>query len=275
MEDTALQPTPPPLHTDDKPFAESSPLIEPAPLESVSAEVQAQASQDMQEEENTGGDQDLITRVEERPRTTSYSYDNNALRQRMNAVVERVAEPEQMSSSRAKTGETGPGERNSEYECNICFDTATNPVITLCGHLFCWPCLHQWLDAQSRNPLCPVCKAGCEKEKVIPIYGRGKDSKDPRSENIPNRPPGQRPTPRRDPNQPASPFFDTTFSGININPHFTVAAGFGLFPSMFSVQFAWPPSQGNIHPGQQPQREFFTRLMLMLLVLILMTVVFY
>jgi len=26
---------------------------------------------------------------------------------------------------------------SSEYECNICFDTASSPVLTLCGHLFC------------------------------------------------------------------------------------------------------------------------------------------
>ncbi|RKP26077.1 hypothetical protein SYNPS1DRAFT_6987, partial [Syncephalis pseudoplumigaleata] len=62
-----------------------------------------------------------------------------------------------------------------EFSCNICFDTASSPVLTLCGHLYCWPCLHQWLQAQARNPLCPVCKAGCESTQVIPIYGRGKE----------------------------------------------------------------------------------------------------
>ena len=25
------------------------------------------------------------------------------------------------------------------FECNICLDTASQPVVTLCGHLFCWP----------------------------------------------------------------------------------------------------------------------------------------
>ncbi|KAL6553108.1 E3 ubiquitin-protein ligase rma3 [Orobanche gracilis] len=27
------------------------------------------------------------------------------------------------------------------FECNICFELAQDPVITLCGHLYCWPCL--------------------------------------------------------------------------------------------------------------------------------------
>lgn len=43
-----------------------------------------------------------------------------------------------------------------------------------------WACLHQWLEAQHQNPTCPVCKAGCAQDKVIPIYGRGKEQLDPR-----------------------------------------------------------------------------------------------
>jgi len=26
----------------------------------------------------------------------------------------------------------------SQYECNICLETAVEPVVTFCGHLFCW-----------------------------------------------------------------------------------------------------------------------------------------
>ncbi|CAD5327030.1 unnamed protein product [Arabidopsis thaliana] len=25
-------------------------------------------------------------------------------------------------------------------------DSVQEPVVTLCGHLFCWPCIHKWLD---------------------------------------------------------------------------------------------------------------------------------
>lgn len=46
-----------------------------------------------------------------------------------------------------------------------------------------WSCLHQWLEAQHQNPTCPVCKAGCAQDKVIPIYGRGKEQLDPRYES--------------------------------------------------------------------------------------------
>ncbi|CAG8630115.1 151_t:CDS:2 [Ambispora gerdemannii] len=131
---------------------------------------------------------------------------------------------------------------SSEYECNICFDTASSPVLTLCGHLFCWPCLHQWLEVQSQNPLCPVCKAGCGKDKVIPIYGRGKEAKDPRMHSsIPNRPAGQRPQPRRDPSSTGSPFFPGSHSTTAFNPHFSVT-GVSLFPSFFGPEFTFLPA---------------------------------
>ena len=38
----------------------------------------------------------------------------------------------------------------AQFECNICFDAAKDPVVTQCGHLYCWSCLHQV------RPLCEV-----------------------------------------------------------------------------------------------------------------------
>ncbi|CAG8469758.1 23290_t:CDS:2 [Cetraspora pellucida] len=138
-------------------------------------------------------------------------------------------------------GSNNINNNGSEYECNICFDTASAPVLTLCGHLFCWPCLHQWLEAQSQNPLCPVCKAGCGQDKVIPIYGRGKEAKDPRKNaDIPNRPAGQRPQPQRDINQPGTQFFPgSSFHSAAFGPHFSISAG-TIFPTLFGAQFVSP-----------------------------------
>lgn len=70
---------------------------------------------------------------------------------------------------------------DSMFECNICLDTAKEAVVSMCGHLFCWPCLHQWLETRPTRQLCPVCKAAISKEKVIPLYGRGSTKEeDPR-----------------------------------------------------------------------------------------------
>lgn len=70
---------------------------------------------------------------------------------------------------------------NDRYECNVCFDTAEDPVVTRCGHLYCWACIHRWLEgarvrgAQSAAA-CPVCKAEVTEDALIPLYGHGEDS---------------------------------------------------------------------------------------------------
>lgn len=70
------------------------------------------------------------------------------------------------------------------FECNICLDTAKDAVVSHCGHLFCWPCLHQWLETRPTRQSCPVCKAAISRDKVIPLYGRGGSNVDPRFEQI-------------------------------------------------------------------------------------------
>ena len=66
------------------------------------------------------------------------------------------------------------GER---FECNICLDDVREPIVTQCGHLFCWSCLYRWLNTNHQT--CPVCKAGVTKDNVIPLFIRG-SSKDPK-----------------------------------------------------------------------------------------------
>ncbi|KAJ1567918.1 hypothetical protein HK096_008207, partial [Nowakowskiella sp. JEL0078] len=106
-----------------------------------------------------------------------------------------------------------------EFECNICLDTASNPVITMCGHLFCWPCLHQWMGSNLES-LCPVCKSAVTKSNVIPVFARGRAQKDPRNDT-PERPAGHRQEPTRQSrgSMPATfQFGGQTFSLNGIGP---------------------------------------------------------
>ncbi|XP_051133555.1 E3 ubiquitin-protein ligase RMA1H1-like [Andrographis paniculata] len=79
------------------------------------------------------------------------------------------------------------------FDCNICLDLATDPVVTLCGHLYCWPCIYKWLDTQTASlpsgqlPRCPVCKAETSEKTMVPLYGRGQPLSEP--DSIPPRPP--------------------------------------------------------------------------------------
>ena len=89
---------------------------------------------------------------------------------------------------------------NGCFDCNICLDLAHEPVVTHCGHLYCWPCIYKWLYVQSaslasdEHPQCPVCKADISHTTMVPLYGRGQSLNEPevkaprRGMDIPPRP---------------------------------------------------------------------------------------
>ncbi|KAE8125332.1 hypothetical protein FH972_020154 [Carpinus fangiana] len=83
----------------------------------------------------------------------------------------------------------------SFFDCNICLDLAKDPVLTCCGHLFCWPCLYRWLHVHSDAQECPVCKGEVTIKSVTPIYGRGNGVREPEEDSslkIPLRPNARR-----------------------------------------------------------------------------------
>ena len=58
--------------------------------------------------------------------------------------------------------------------CNICYHATNEPVVTTCGHLFCWPCLYTWLNSNRRPCSCPVCRSHVtQDENIIPVYQSG------------------------------------------------------------------------------------------------------
>jgi zinc-RING finger domain len=94
---------------------------------------------------------------------------------------------------------------DARFSCNICFDAVTEPVVTQCGHLYCWPCLYRWLDPgmypaervrlglrpnliqpDSGRRSCPVCKAGCSVDTIVPIYVRAIETTTSNISSIPS-----------------------------------------------------------------------------------------
>jgi len=162
------------------------------------------------------------------------------------------------SSSRIQT--TGGGstdkdvsKEDSAFICNICLEiTHKDPVVTQCGHLYCWSCLFRWLNTQ--HTTCPVCKAGVSKENVIPLFIRGSEQ-DPRTHiqssdsSVPNRPVGRRP-------EPGNP---VTVGANNLNGQFggmSFSAGLGFFPSLFGLQFqSFVPIQDLPHDRNLSQDD--------------------
>lgn len=123
----------------------------------------------------------------------------------MATVTEPVVQPRSphsRASSRHTCGldEEDLSDDSSAFECNICLELAKAPVVTLCGHLYCWSCLYRWnqsLQSQAggNTNKCPVCKANMDTNSVIPIYCRQVEGREGAEEKtpLPPRPAGQRP----------------------------------------------------------------------------------
>ena len=81
----------------------------------------------------------------------------------------------------------------NNFECTICLETAKEPVLTKCGHMYCWPCIYNWLDSKGGKAKCPNCKNLITKDDLIPVYANdeNKDNTN-RFKNIPKRPKAER-----------------------------------------------------------------------------------
>lgn len=143
---------------------------------------------------------------------------------------------------------------SSNFDCNICLESSQDPVVTMCGHLFCWSCLYRWLTVHSISKECPVCKAGVQ-DKVIPLYGRGKigftnpGTKSDPGIYIPHRPLARRTDIAAPARRPAPSFQN---HGIRFHEnhiggagHTAFSAGLGLFPSLFGLQMTEFPEYSS------------------------------
>ncbi|KAK3030800.1 hypothetical protein RJ639_037181 [Escallonia herrerae] len=121
--------------------------------------------------------------AEERPTELTKMCDNN------NGYLEDEA------LVKKEDVEKGLGDDGSFFDCNICLDLAKDPVVTCCGHLFCWPCLYRWLHLHSDAKECPICKGEVSLKNLTPINGRGNNTPQPEEDSslkIPLRPQARR-----------------------------------------------------------------------------------
>ena len=82
---------------------------------------------------------------------------------------------------------------DKKFECTICLDTAKEPVLTKCGHMYCWPCIYNWLDSKGGRAKCPNCKNEITKNDLIPVYANDENKENTnRFKNIPKRPKAER-----------------------------------------------------------------------------------
>lgn len=167
-------------------------------------------------------------------------------------------------------GGSGEEEKKDEHmmECNICLDTARDAVVSMCGHLFCWPCLHQWLETRPNRQVCPVCKAAISRDKVIPLYGRGNTKQEDPRNKVPPRPIGQRTELEN----------MGGFPGFGSGEGFHVSFGIGSFP--FGI-FASSLNLGDRRPNAAPrgtaqfeEEQFLSKIFLWVAILFVVWLIF-
>jgi hypothetical protein len=188
----------------------------------------------------------------------------------------------------------------TSFECAICFEQASSPVVTQCGHLFCWQCLHPWL---ARSDLCPVCKAGVTKENVIPVFTKDADrsahpasSSSSSSSSTHRRPTasqdapapeaeaepasGAAPPPRPQAHRPApsgahQPHFGNPFGHFH-GHHGGLQFGLmgGLFPGLVLFQHQWRFGEHAANTPEE-QRQMYQSKIAMAFGLLVLLVLFY
>ncbi|KAI3818664.1 hypothetical protein L1987_12479 [Smallanthus sonchifolius] len=79
-----------------------------------------------------------------------------------------------LDSKKTDNGGAGGDDSGGFFDCNICLEMARDPILTCCGHLFCWCCFYQLSYVDSSAKECPVCKGEVTDSSITPIYGNGK-----------------------------------------------------------------------------------------------------
>ncbi|KAA8515727.1 hypothetical protein F0562_018662 [Nyssa sinensis] len=151
-------------------------------------------------------------RAQNPPETSNVSTDN-AIETMVNIVGERVHNEECSMAAQERTVESGKScktdgthsivmemdmdvkrdasDGGSFFDCNICLEMAKEPILTCCGHLFCWACFYQLPIVYSTARECPVCKGEVLYINITPVYGNGNNSHVPEMESglkVPPRP---------------------------------------------------------------------------------------
>lgn len=124
----------------------------------------------------------------------------------------------------------------SDYECSICLDTAKEPVVSKCGHLFCWPCIYSWNQLKKT---CPNCNNFLENEKdFVPIYNKNQNKSNTNRFKIPERPKGER---------NGTENSDSFSSSFNNGANFSFINFFGLALGFPFLGFSFNLNNGNLN----------------------------
>lgn len=71
---------------------------------------------------------------------------------------------EKVNRLRDRVQATNQTKTESMPKCILCLEQRRDTSATVCGHLFCWPCIMEWLDQKEE---CPVCRMPAKKSTIV------------------------------------------------------------------------------------------------------------
>lgn len=200
-----------------------------------------------------------------RPRQSSYHFTSGNPSSSTNTTTTSSSS----TTSRNPPNSSSSTSSSSPFECKICLEQASKPIVTPCGHLYCWACLYKWLNLHPDCPSCPTCKSVVDKKKLIPLY-TGEDDKPSTSDHQHQQHNKQQEVGGEEEAIPERPRTEPTESARVTNPQtgegpfpyhmmdgfqaggFSFSFGMGLFP-MFGIQYHGGGGGNNNNPNN-PQR---------------------
>lgn len=79
--------------------------------------------------------------------------------------VDVTASNQRLNNLRKRmTSDVKSKQKSSEVQCILCLEQRENTSATICGHLFCWSCILDWLDQKEE---CPVCRDPITKSSIV------------------------------------------------------------------------------------------------------------
>ena len=82
-----------------------------------------------------------------------------------------------------ETKESTSTSTSTSKQCPLCMDQVTNPAAPQCGHIFCWDCIHTWVNTHTTDRThsgssgsgsgdikCPVCRCLFKRKAVRALF---------------------------------------------------------------------------------------------------------